>query len=426
VRSTDVDADCVAASAAIAQDEPELAAAHACAALRLDPRCGRAWMSLMLALRLAGRPGYSVLAARGAAHALPTDVDVLVACALAHEAAGDVAGAVEGARAVLAQDGRHREARGILARSGVHGTSVPGDSPAVAVVVRVGDEPDDVVRLLDRLALQEPGGPPFEVALCGVDGVSVLVLPGPRPFPLHHAHAATEAAAWNAGWRATTAPVVLFLEPDAVPGPEVVAACLREHAREQGVVRAGARLHPHRSDPPCAPLLFARRQAAAPARMHALSVPRDVLVSLGGFTGDYGHADAVASDLCARASARRERMREATEWSVSRRSPADPGSVLDAEEVLGSDAVAWVRTHGTPAPWDDRLDGAALACARARVEAERAEAEEWSFVVAQACHLGPSSEPGGRVAVETCLTRLAAWRRLCGALATDASMAAQG
>jgi tetratricopeptide (TPR) repeat protein len=417
--STDVQADCAAAAEAIADGKPERAVAYACAALRVDPTCSRAWMSLILSLRLAGRPGYSVLAARGAVHALPSDADVRYASALAHEAAGDPATAVADARTLLGLRGHPGEARGILARAGVHAAIPAGDAPAVSVVVRIGEQPDDVVRLLDRLALQEPGGPGFEVVLCGVEGHSVLVLPGPRPYRIHHVHARTEADGWNAGWRAATAPVVLFLEPDAVPGSELLASCLREHARFHGLVRAGARLHPHRSDTPCAAMLFTRRQASAPVRLHGLSASRSLLEELGGCTRAFRHTDALATDLWTRAHARGHAVREAVECSVSRRSPSDAGVIMAAEEALGADAVTWLHVHGTPAPWDETLDDTMVVSAAARVEAERNDAEEWAFVIAQACHVGPSSEPGGRAAVETCIARLAAWRRLCGVAAAS-------
>jgi tetratricopeptide (TPR) repeat protein len=426
VVSGDVDGACQAASEVLADGEAEQAIAWSRAALRRDPRCGRAWMSLVLALRLAGRPGYAVLAARGAAHAVPDDVDVLVVSALAHEAAGDLATAVECARSVLRRDGRHREARGVLARTGVHAPADAGGSPALCVVVRVGDAPDSVVGLLDRLALQEPGGPAFEVVLCGVEGVSVLVLPGPRPYALRYVHARTEADAWNAGWRAATAPVVLFLEPDAVPGPELVASCVREHVGASRIVLSGSRLHPSRFESSGASLLFARRLAATPTRMHGLSVERRLLDAHGGFRGAFRHADALATDLRARLGVLREAVREAEGPAISRTSPSDLGAVLSAETVLGADAVTWLRLHGTPATWEPTLDEAALASASERLEAGRIDAEACAFIVAQACHLGPSAEVGGRVAVDTCLTRLAGWHRIGGALEADAAPVPRG
>ncbi len=93
-----------------------------------------------------------------------------------------------------------------------------------------------LARVLDRLGRQTTTGG-FEVLVVAdaqerdLDAVDAVV--AGRPFPVRRLAAARPgaSAARNAGWRAATGPIVLFLDDDVLPEPALVAEHLDWHAR---------------------------------------------------------------------------------------------------------------------------------------------------------------------------------------------------
>jgi GT2 family glycosyltransferase len=110
----------------------------------------------------------------------------------------------------------------------------------LGVVIPTVARADLLRAALDRLSRQQPqsAGGRFEVvvgldaAARDVDALRAAV--DGRPYAARAVQAARPgaSAARNAGWRATTAPIVLFLDDDVLALPGLVAAHLAAHARE--------------------------------------------------------------------------------------------------------------------------------------------------------------------------------------------------
>jgi glycosyltransferase involved in cell wall biosynthesis len=109
---------------------------------------------------------------------------------------------------------------------------------ALAVVIPTrGRRVGTLARALRRLERQRPGEA-FEVAVGldpeAPDPAAVIALLADRPYPTKHAVAVRPgaSAARNAGWRATSAPVVLFLDDDVLASGELVHEHASAHAAE--------------------------------------------------------------------------------------------------------------------------------------------------------------------------------------------------
>lgn len=117
------------------------------------------------------------------------------------------------------------------------GPPSPGSRPAVSIVIPTYRRAAVLRRTLDRLEGQADD----RVQVIVVDdardddpdAVARAVDADARPFPARvvHRHAPGVAAARNAGWRAATAPLVLFLGDDILADPGLVAGHLAAHGR---------------------------------------------------------------------------------------------------------------------------------------------------------------------------------------------------
>jgi GT2 family glycosyltransferase len=181
--------------------------------------------------------------------------------------------------------------------------------PAVAVVVATRGRAALLPRLVDALAGQEvPGG--FEAVV--VDDASpdatwptLARLAAEAPFPLRVLRLdrnAGPAAARNAGWRSSSAPVVAFTDDDCVPRPGWLAALLR-------AIDAGADLVQGRTVPDPGQLhrrrAFARTiETTAETGFYEtcnMAYRRSVLEALGGFDERFRHPYGEDTDLAWRA-----------------------------------------------------------------------------------------------------------------------------
>ena len=114
--------------------------------------------------------------------------------------------------------------------------------PAVSVVIPSADRPDSLRRCLEALTLQAKGAPSFEVVVVD-DGRSSLPL---APMPTKGLNVRWmktggngAGAARNAGAGAARGGVLLFLDDDLVPSPDLLAMHLRRHVavgRERVVI----------------------------------------------------------------------------------------------------------------------------------------------------------------------------------------------
>lgn len=125
----------------------------------------------------------------------------------------------------------------------------PAETPSIAVVIPVFNRADLLVRTLAGFATQTHGA--FElivaddgstedieaaIAAAGLETIAPRVLRQDREgFGAHRAR--------NLGAAATEADVVLFVDADCIPHPELVARHLGWHARACNVVVAGSRTH---------------------------------------------------------------------------------------------------------------------------------------------------------------------------------------
>jgi GT2 family glycosyltransferase len=108
----------------------------------------------------------------------------------------------------------------------------------IAVVIPTLGRPAMVARVLDRLERQT--APAEAVQVLVVADAQERDLPAldrvvaGRPFETRRLQAARPgaSAARNAGWRAASAPLVLFLDDDVLPEPQLVAEHLAWHRRE--------------------------------------------------------------------------------------------------------------------------------------------------------------------------------------------------
>jgi len=186
-------------------------------------------------------------------------------------------------------------------------------SLAISVVIPTRNRRESVKRLLAALARQTLPTHRFEVLVCddgSSDGTADRVAATPVPYALRtlSQRPLGRAAACNAGIRASRADVILFLDDDMEPAPELLAAHLDAHAvagtravmGAVPVVMTGA-------SPPVVRLIgrkFERHLQKLARPGHALgfrdfysgncSIPRSVLWSVGPFDEDftiYGNED---------------------------------------------------------------------------------------------------------------------------------------
>ena len=184
-------------------------------------------------------------------------------------------------------------------------------APALCIVVPTLDRRDSVLRLLHALESQTETD--FEVVVVvdgSTDGTAEAVDAYRAPYALRRLSLPRSglAAARNAGARATSAPIVQFLDDDMEPSPGMVAAHLERHRRGDalGVVGAAPIVVP----PDASPIVryrargFGRKLDRLAGRRDELafndvyggnvSLGRETLLAAGGYDesfGTYGHED---------------------------------------------------------------------------------------------------------------------------------------
>lgn len=105
--------------------------------------------------------------------------------------------------------------------------------PSLSIVVPTLGQAPTLERVVRGLESQQPRPDAVEVFVCVDREGSEPNLPpsSQRSFPITilHAERAGASAARNVGWRAASAPLVLFLDDDVVPAPRLVAEHLAWH-----------------------------------------------------------------------------------------------------------------------------------------------------------------------------------------------------
>jgi len=113
--------------------------------------------------------------------------------------------------------------------------------PDLEIVIPTLGRPAVLGRALTRLERQHGASGRFGVILvsdpAAGEGAAVERAIGSRPYPVTHVvrDRPGASAARNSGWRAATAPLVLFLNDDVLATPGLIAAHLDAHAREPDV-----------------------------------------------------------------------------------------------------------------------------------------------------------------------------------------------
>ena len=103
-------------------------------------------------------------------------------------------------------------------------------SAAISVVIPTFNRASSLARLLDALASAEIDADATEITVVddgSTDDTATVVRQSPIPVSYLHQIGAGPAAARNAGWRASSAPVVAFLDDDCVPRPGWLADYLQ-------------------------------------------------------------------------------------------------------------------------------------------------------------------------------------------------------
>jgi GT2 family glycosyltransferase len=101
--------------------------------------------------------------------------------------------------------------------------------PELSIVIPTLGRSASLGEVLSGLARQQPAGPDVEVLVvvdAAGDAPELADAAGALPVRMLRAACPGASGARNAGWRAATAPVILFLDDDIVPGRRLVA----EHA----------------------------------------------------------------------------------------------------------------------------------------------------------------------------------------------------
>ncbi len=112
--------------------------------------------------------------------------------------------------------------------------------PEIAVVIPTLRRRQQLERVLDALESQDAPAEAFEVVVAvdaqETDDRSTPTALGRRAYAARVVRGARPGASAtrNRGWRATGAPLVLFLDDDIVPGPSLISEHLAWHGRHRG------------------------------------------------------------------------------------------------------------------------------------------------------------------------------------------------
>jgi GT2 family glycosyltransferase len=110
-------------------------------------------------------------------------------------------------------------------------------APAISIVMPTLGREAKLARVLERLDHQDCGPEAFELVV--VEDAATPGEPAPAPGGAYRsrrlrAERRGAAAARNVGWRAAESPLVLFLDDDVLPDPDLVGKHLRWHSRNPG------------------------------------------------------------------------------------------------------------------------------------------------------------------------------------------------
>lgn len=190
-------------------------------------------------------------------------------------------------------------------------------APRVSVIVPTRDRGPQLAQLIDRLAVQDVD--PLDMEVIVVDDGSHV--PVPVDIGARHGHVALRVlrqdplgpcAARNRGVEAARGAVIVFLNDDAVPAADLVSGHLRAQAESRlprAVVGRFSLLPEHVTDSlgqylETTTSLFAQPLMQAGVHYHGLSLctgnvsmPRDLIVQVGGFDEGFAHAGGEDSEL---------------------------------------------------------------------------------------------------------------------------------
>jgi GT2 family glycosyltransferase len=178
-------------------------------------------------------------------------------------------------------------------------------APALAVVVPTRGRPLRLRWLLNALAEQSLAGFDVVVAHNPDDAATAAVL---RGYPVKAVTAAGGPAALrNAGWRAASAPLIVFTDDDCRPPAQWLQEALAAARHHPGAIVQGAT----RPDPDELGIYHhaphARSQEIEPPHVMAqtcnIAYPRAVLEAVGGFDESFPQAVGEDTDLALRARA---------------------------------------------------------------------------------------------------------------------------
>lgn len=117
-----------------------------------------------------------------------------------------------------------------------HLTLETSDDPLVSVVVTTCNRPDALRRCVAALSRQEPGTPPFEVIVVNDAHMPTQPIFGTRTI---HTRGAGTGGARNTGAAAARGELLIFLDDDVVPEPDLVSRHLQAHSGDGNRVVIG-------------------------------------------------------------------------------------------------------------------------------------------------------------------------------------------
>lgn len=106
---------------------------------------------------------------------------------------------------------------------------------SISIIIPSHNRRDLLRALLDALATQQPGTPPFDVIIVAdkcIDGTQAMVAAYDAPFPISliEQPGVGPSRARNAGADQASAELLLFLDDDVIPAPGLVSAHVQAHA----------------------------------------------------------------------------------------------------------------------------------------------------------------------------------------------------
>ena len=342
------------------------------AALRLAPRAPLAWTAIATALHALGHPDEALAALAGARLLSPRDPELLALSAELLLLTGHTGEACRFARRLQGIDPTHPLPALVLQEAGVHGAGgptqphpavVPGAPPLLSVIIPTYDRPEALRNLLDRLALQDLPPAAFEVIVVDDGSPTPTADTGPRPyaFSLVRQDNAGPAAARNRAIAQARGKWLVIYNDDTLPDPDG----LRRHLDAQrscevpeAILGRFDFLPEHLDDPLTAlmqqtTLLFGYTRLEAGRRYGwetfwtcNLSVPTEVVRSVGGFDPAFRHALCEDVELGRRLEAVGVQVRYEPAIGAGHDHRLNLEGYLRRAETLGAETLRIHRKHG--------------------------------------------------------------------------------